>query len=439
MNARALAVKLLRSYEENDTYVNLSLQNSEVSSLSEEDRSFLAALLYTAVERKITLDYSIASLAGRPTSDISPKALCLLRIGLAQLLFMHSVPDYAAVSETVALARGAGERGFVNGVLRAALRNKDALPLPPREKNLARHYSVRYSVPPTLAKYAISLFGEREAEDFLAASLKTPPLTVAVNTLKISREDFLSALCERGISAEKTAYSPYGVRILSPIAVPSIPGYAEGLFFVQDEASQIAALALSPLPDARTADVCAAPGGKSMLLAVQMQNRGEVLSLDLHASKLPLIAESARRLGLSIVRAEVQDATEKREAEREGFSFVLCDVPCSGLGVLSKKPDLRYRVMEGREALPALQKKILSESAAYVKKGGTLVYSTCTLRPEENGEVVREFLASHPDFSFVPFAVGEMAAPSGMLTTYPHIHGMDGFFVAKMCRRADKG
>ncbi len=436
MNAREIAVKLLRSYEENDSYVNLSLQNPLMSSLSEEERSFATALLYTTVERKITLDYYIASLAGRSVSDISPKALSLLRIGLAQILYMQGVPDYAAVSETVALARGAGERGFVNGVLRAALRNKDALALPPREKNLARHLSVRYSVPPALAKYALALFGEAEAEAFFAASLTPAPLTLAVNALRISREDFIADLEKSGIACECTAHSPNGVRILSPVGVTAIPGYGEGRFFVQDEASQIAALALAPAPDARAVDVCAAPGGKSMLLAVQMQNRGEVLSLDLHASKLSLIAESAERLGLSIVRAEAQDATLGRAAEEKKFSFVLCDVPCSGLGVLSKKPDLRYRAMEGREDLPALQKKILWTSARYLCDGGTLVYSTCTLRPEENEEVVRAFLSEHPDFSLVPFRVGGLSADGGMLTTYPHIHGMDGFFVAKMKRAA---
>lgn len=437
MNTREIALRLLRSYEENDTYVNLSLQSPMVCALSEEERSFVTALLYTVVERKITLDYYIAFLASRPVSDISPKALSLLRIGLAQMLYMQGIPDYAAVSETVALARGAGERGFVNGVLRAALRKKDELPLPSREKNFARYLSVCYSVPQALAKYAISLFGEKEAEAFLSASLVCAPLTLAVNTLRISVEDFLAVLEKSGFAAEKSAHSPYGVRVLSSVSVASLPGYAEGWFFVQDEASQIAALALSPAADARVADVCAAPGGKSMLLALQMQNRGEVRSFDLHASKLPLILKSAERLGLSIVLAEAQDATCARASERESFSHVLCDVPCSGLGVLSKKPDLRYRVMEGRDALPALQKRILSQSASYVKKGGTLVYSTCTLRPEENGEVVRAFLSEHSEFSLVPLRVGDLYADDGMLTTYPHIHGMDGFFVAKMKRTAE--
>ena len=434
MNTREIAVKLLRSYEENDSYVNLSLNSSLVSSLSAEDRSFVTALLYTTVERRITIDYIISALAKRPVTDISPKALSLLRIGLAQILYMEGVPSYAAVSETVALAGGKGERGFVNGVLREAQRQKDSLPMPPREKNLARYLSVRYSVPLALSKYLLSLLGETEAEALLSAFLTHPPLTIAVNTLRISRDDFLSILKEKEIPAEKTEFSPYGIRILSPMAVTSLPGYAEGWFFVQDEASQLSALALSPMPGARTVDTCAAPGGKSMLSAILMQNRGEVLSLDLHDSKLPLIRESASRLGLSIVRAEQQDAETAREAESGAFDFVLCDVPCSGLGVLWKKPDLRYRVMEGREALPSLQKKILSQSASYVARGGTLVYSTCTLRPEENEDVVRDFLASHPEFSLEPFAFGALSAAEGMLTTYPHLHGMDGFFVAKMRR-----
>ena len=280
----------------------------------------------------------------------------------------------------------------------------------------------------------MSLLGEEEAEALLCAFLSHPPLTLAVNTLRISREDFIAALEEKGIAAEKTQFSPYGVRIASPIAVASIPGFAEGWFFVQDEASQLSALALAPLPGARTVDTCAAPGGKSLLSAILMENKGKLLSLDLHESKLPLIRESAARLGLSIVCAEQQDAEHAREAEHASFDFVLCDVPCSGLGVLWKKPDLRYRVMEGRDALPALQRSILAESAKYVRAGGTLVYSTCTLRPEENEMVVQDFLASHPEFSLVPFAFGDLSAEGGMLTTYPHRHGMDGFFVAKMRR-----
>ena len=435
MNTREIAVKLLRSYEENDSYVNLSLNNPLVSTLSEEDRSFVTALLYTTVERRITIDYYISALAKRPVTEISPKALALLRIGLAQLLYMEGVPAYAAIAETVALAKGAGERGFVNGILRAAQRQEGSLPLPPREKNLARSLSVEYSVPLPLAKYVISLLGETEGEALLRAFLTHPPLTVAVNTVRISREKYLEMLSEHGIEAKGTTYSPYGVRILSQIPVTRLPGYREGLFFVQDEASQLSALALAPTAGSRVVDVCAAPGGKSLLSAVQMKNEGEVLSLDLHASKLPLIRESAERLGLSSIRVEEQDATEGRDALKGTFTHVMCDAPCSGLGVLWKKPDLRYRAMEGRDALPDLQKKILSESASYLAPGGTLVYSTCTLRTEENAAVVREFLDAHPDFTLTPFAFDGLTAEEGMLTLYPHIHGMDGFFIAKLSRR----
>ena len=435
MNTRETAVKLLRSYEENDSYVNLSLNNPLLSSLSPEDRSFVTALIYTVVERRITLDYYISALAKRPVSEISPKALWLLRIGLAQLFFMESVPAYAAVSETVALAKGAGERGFVNGILRAAERAKGALPLPPREKNLARYLSVAYSVPLPLSKYVLSLLGESEAEALLSAFLSHPPLTLAVNTLRISRDAYLERLSECGFFAEKTAYSPYGVRVLSSAPVTSLPGFAEGLFFVQDEASQLSALALAPTPGARVIDVCAAPGGKTMLCGVQMRNEGELYSFDLHASKISLIEESASRLGLSL-KAEVQDATAARKELCGHFTHVMCDVPCSGLGVLWKKPDLRYRAMEGREALPELQEKILSESATYLAPGGTLVYSTCTLRTEENADVVRAFLEAHPDFALEPFAFGDLSADNGMLTLYPHIHGMDGFFIARFTRRS---
>ena len=435
MNTREIALKLLRSYEENDTYVNLSLNNPQISALSPEDRSFVTALLYTAVERRITLDYIISALAKRPVADISPKALSLLRLGLAQLLFMEGVPAYAAVSETVALAKGAGERGFVNGVLRAAERAKEDLPLPPREKNLARYLSVAYSVPLPLAKYVLTLLGESGAEALLSAFLTQPPLTLAVNTLRISRDAFLERLKAAGLEAEKTLYSPYGVRLRTSVPVKELPGFAQGLFFVQDEASQLCALTLAPRAGDRVVDVCAAPGGKTMLLGIGMKNEGTLRAFDLHESKLPLIRESAARLGID-VSVEAQDATAAKEELKGCFTHVMCDAPCSGLGVLWKKPDLRYRAVEDRDGLPALQKRILSESARYVAEGGTLVYSTCTLRTEENEAVVRDFLQTHPDFRAEPFAFGDLAAESGMLTLYPHIHDMDGFFIAKLVRAA---
>jgi 16S rRNA (cytosine967-C5)-methyltransferase len=294
---------------------------------------------------------------------------------------------------------------------------------------------VKYSLPISTIRLLTSILGE-ETEAFLTAVNASHGITLRINTLKISREDYLALLLEKGISATPTPYAPYGILISTSLSPRDLPGFDEGWFYVQDEASQIAISALFPKSESRVIDLCACPGGKSFGAALLMENKGQIMSFDIHESKLSLVRDGAERLGISIMQVSQGDATLSRPELIGTGDFIICDVPCSGLGVLGKKADLRYKDMEGVETLPQLQLSILETGATYLKEDGVLLYSTCTIRPEENEKVTDTFLASHPAFSYVPFSCGALSAPKGHITLYPHIHGTDGFYIAILKRSA---
>lgn len=430
MTVREIALSLLMEYEGSGKYANLSLSSHKADSLSKSDRGFLTVLLYTAVERKLTYDYLISSLAGRNISDVSPRAKNILRLGLCQLMHLDSVPDFAAVNETVKLAGSRAERGFVNAILREALRRKDELPMPDKNKNIARYFSVFYSFPQELVKHFIKSFGEEKTEALLAYFNSVPKTTLSVNTAKISPDDFLSALKEKGYEAVRGEFSEISVNISGSVNPCEVFGYNEGYFFVQDEASAIAAYALGAKKDDIVIDVCACPGGKSFATAI-LSGGAKIHAFDLHESKLSLIRDGAKRLGVDI-SVSAKDATEPDFALFGTADKLICDVPCSGLGVLAKKPDLRYKDTESLKRLPELQLKILTATSQYLKSGGELIYSTCTLNEAENQEVVRAFLSQNAGFTPVDFSVGTLVSEGGMLTLIPSEHKTDGFFIAKI-------
>ena len=434
MNARREALRLLLRAEENGSFVNLLLPPRDSDGGEEaRDRALLCALLYGCVERRLTLDYAIATLTKRPSDSLSPHTRNLLRLGLYQLYFMERIPAFAAVSESVSLAKNRGETSLINACLRQAA--KGSPPLPPREKNAARYLSIAYSFPLPTVKLFLSLYGEEETEALLRAFNAPPSLTLRVNTLKLSREAYLSLLEERGIDASPTAYSPFGVRLAESIDPTHLPLYREGGFFVQDEASQIEALALGVRRGDTVLDACACPGGKSFSAAIEGGDCGRVIASDISASKLPLIEDGASRLSLSSVTARVLDARIPDESLLRKCDRVICDVPCSGLGVLGKKPDLRYLSLDRFDTLIPIQREILRASAEAVKEGGVLVYSTCTLNPDENAGVVNAFLAENAAFAPVDFTAGALSSRCGMLTLLPHREGTDGFFIAKLQRK----
>lgn len=431
MNVRQITLRILDEYEAGGKYVNLALSSHITDGLTREERGALTALLYTTVERKLSYDYYICALSGRSEEMIDPHTKNILRLGLCQLLDMHSIPDFAAVNESVRLARSKGERAFVNGVLRKAA-SIDKLPMPDEKKKPLRHISVKYSFPLDLVRHFDRIYGREATEQILSFYNNEKYTDITVNILKITPDGYLEMLKDAGYSAEKCENLDCSVRIFSSVNPERLPGFDDGLFFVQDRASALCAAALSPNGDSTVVDVCAAPGGKSFCAKMLSHGGARIYSFDLHESKLSLIGSGASRLGISDLTVAARDALAPDESLVGIADRVICDVPCSGLGVLGKKPDLRYKELSALTSLPELQLNILKASTAYLKVGGELVYSTCTLNPMENEDVVRDFLSENADFELVPFNVGELDAPDGMLTLLPHVHSTDGFFMAKI-------
>ncbi len=425
-SARALALRVLLKCENEGGYSNLALDTElKKSSLDRADRALATELVFGVIERRITLDYYISKLAR--SNDIEPRVLTLIRLGIYQLAFLDRVPPYAAVNESVNLAPKRA-RGFVNAVLRSFMR-LDSLPEPPSDKRL----SVLYSYPIELCALFCAEFGETRAESILAAMNGRPPVTLRVNTLKTDREAVKKYLSDEGFETETTAISPVGLSVEKG-AVASLSGFADGKFFVQDEASQICAAALGAKAGELVIDTCSAPGSKSFAAAINMENRGRIISCDLHKNKLSLIESGAKRLGISIIETLAHDAREPMPEFIGQADRVICDVPCSGFGVIGKKPEIRYKNVTETEELPKIQYDILNAAAKYLKIGGTLVYSTCTVLDRENGANVRRFLDENPDFYLEDFSVGERKF-NAMTRLLPDEDKTDGFFIAHMRKR----
>lgn len=435
MNVRQIALRLLEEYEAGGKFVNLALSSHITDGLSKEDRAALTALLYTTVERKLTYDYYICAISERSESSIDPHTKNILRLGLCQLIDMRSIPDFAAVNETVSLSRNPGERAFVNGVLRAVARQKDNLPSPSEEKNYRRYLSVKYSFPLATVKHFDGLYGRESTERMLDFYNNQSYTDISVNTIKTSVAEYKAQLEACGFKVSENSLAPNSLRIESSVNPERLPGFKDGYFFVQDRASAICAAILAPTEGDLIIDSCAAPGGKSFAAAINAGDKCEIYAFDLHESKLSLIISGAQRLGLKSIIALGRNAIDPDRKLIGTADRVICDAPCSGLGVLGKKPDLRYKDISATEDLPKVQLEILNASAKYLKEDGIIVYSTCTLNPAENEQVVEKFIAENSGFELVPFSVGDIFCENGMLTLLPHVHNTDGFFMAKIRRK----
>lgn len=435
MNVRRIALDTLCKCESAAQYANLALDSRiKKFNISGDDRALFTVLVYGTIEHKLTLDYYIDTLSSIPANKIDGETRNILRLGLYQLIYMRTA-DHAAVNETVALAP-ARSRGFVNAILRGFLRKKDSISLPSPEDNPYRALSVRYSFPEPTCKKLCDSFGTDEAERLINAMCRPAPLTLRVNTLRVSRDQLLEKLSDIGLQASKTKLSPYGVVLEQNVPYSLLEDKLGGLFMVQDEASQLAVAALDPVKGDSVIDVCACPGSKSFSAAIQMENSGEIKAYDISKSKLPLISSGAQRLGIDIIKAESHDGRILIDELSGWADRIICDVPCSGYGVVAKKPDIRYKDISAAAALPEIQYSILCTAAQYLKKGGVMVYSTCTVLPEENLENVKRFLSAHSeDFELIPIKAGGLEAAEGYVTLMPHIHGTDGFFICKIRRK----
>ncbi len=433
-NVRALAYKVLVDAEKHKTYSNIAVDRAlKDCSLSDADRGLLTALVMGVAERRITLDYIIDMLS-RDKGGIESAVRVLLRIGIYQIVFLDRIPDHAAVNETVALAPRR-VRGYVNAVLRSLLRmiekeGYESLFGDLREDN-DRYLSVKHSFPEDFCRLFVRIYGRERAERIFEIFNSPPSLTLRINTLKISRDDYAAMLSERGISYDLSSTLENAI-ILNNVSFASLPGFDKGYFFIQDEASQICVEALGAERGELMVDTCSCPGSKSFGSAIRMKNEGKIYSFDLHESKLGLVKSSAERLGIDIIETEKRDGRQSDERLYGKADRVLCDVPCSGLGVVAKKPEIRYKDLTDIKKLPEIQYSILESSAKYLKRGGILVYSTCTVLPAENEEVVKRFISSHAEFEPVEFKVGDKESRGGMLSLSPDTDRTDGFFVAKM-------
>ncbi|MBQ4105446.1 MAG: 16S rRNA (cytosine(967)-C(5))-methyltransferase RsmB [Clostridia bacterium] len=440
-NSRAVAFDVLYKVFKEEAYSNLALDNSiKENELDKLDSAFCTALVYGVLERLLTLDYIIRKLSSVPFRKIELSTLIILRMGIYQILYMDKVPNSAAVNESVILAKKKKlfkSSGYINGILRSFIREDCKFKLPP-ETDKVKHLSVKFSCPEYLVSLWLESYGEEVTLSILSSLCGRPPLTVRVNNLLTDSDSLIENLSAEGVTAEKHSFCENVLILKHSGAVDSLESYKLGEFFVQDVASGICAEVCRAKPGDIVYDVCSAPGGKSFAMAVNMENRGEVRSFDLHPHKIRLIESGAQRLDISIIKASVRDAATDTELI-EPADVVLCDVPCSGFGILRRKPEIRYRKAENFSELPPLQLKILKNSAKLVKEGGTLVYSTCTLNPAENSQVVEAFLSEHPEFALKPVELSEgivhkIQEPDGMLTLFPAKDGSDGFFIALMER-----
>ncbi|MBE6626797.1 MAG: 16S rRNA (cytosine(967)-C(5))-methyltransferase RsmB [Ruminococcaceae bacterium] len=418
--ARTLAHRSLMGLEKSGRYSNLEVNSAIMhSDLSEADRGLYTRLVYGVTERRITLDYIISQYSSKPTDELDEDVKTALRLGIYQLLWLDRVPDHSAVDESVGLV-SRQKRGFVNAVLRSFLRGGKKYSLPD-ESNYSRYLSVKYSVPAPLVELFMGCAGD-EIEDLLCAMNREPHIGLRVNRLKLTTDEAV-----RMTGGRVSDIAP-DVVIVDTLDETVKQGLSDGLWFVQDEASRITSAAVGAKSDELVVDTCACPGGKSFSMAIDMENRGVVRSFDLHANKLSLIRSGAEKLGIAIIETAERDARQPMDELIGKADRVLCDAPCSGLGVIAKKPDIRYKNLADVNKLPEIQYGVLCGASKYVKDGGVLVYSTCTINKAENEDVVERFLRENPEFSLEndPYLGG------GMRTFLPHRDGCDGFFAAKM-------
>lgn len=401
--------------------------------LDRRDAAFASRLCLSVLENSELCDFYIAHFC---RTKLEPTVRDVLRLGVCQLLFFDRVPARAAVDESVALCQSAGcprASGLVNAVLRRIADSRNALPEIPGE-GTAAYLSVRYSHPLWLAELLCERKGYTFTEEFFAANNRPAPLTIQVNTLKITAQDYIRALQRAEIAFEADPDLP-GCLTLQNVAAQELPGFEEGLFYVQDRAARLSVEIAAPEPGMRVLDACASPGGKSFAAALRMENRGEILACDIHEKKLRLVAEGAERLGISVLSTRALDARQYDAELTESFDLVIADVPCSGLGVIRKKPEIRVKKREELAKLPQIQMDIAENLANYVKKDGVLLYSTCTVLEEGNENVVRAFLERHSDFVPEDFSVGDLQSENGMFTFWPNTTDTDGFFAAKLRKR----
>lgn len=439
-SARETALRVLIAVRTTDAWADASLKAQLAdASLSGADAALATRLVYGVLQNQLLLDFWIDAYCSQRPDHLQFPLPDILRLGVYQIVFLDRIPDSAAVNESVNLAKKFGRiraSGLVNAVLRKVSGHKGKLPMPDGQDTV-KLLSITYSHPRWLVKRLIRILGEKETERFLEADNRAVPTTVQCNTLKNTPEELLAAFTEEAVDAVPHSWVPGCFAVSSTGNLTALPTFCAGRFLVQDAAARLSTYAADPHPGMRVIDVCAAPGGKSFSAAIAMRDQGDILSCDLHENKLIRIREGAARLGLTCITAIAADGRTPHTDWEGSADLVLVDVPCSGLGIIRKKPDVRYKKPDSLIDLPVLQTAILGNAAAYVKPGGALIYSTCTILPEENEQITDAFLAEHPLFSRERF---ELPAPlggveAGQITLWPQRNDTDGFYICRMKRK----
>ena len=426
---RKTAYYTLMDVESKKSYSNIIL-NHHILIQRPDSPAFVTELVYGVLENKMLLDYIIDQLIPTGSEKLRASDRVVLRMGIYQIGFLNSVPDYAAVNESVNLAKRfcRGREGFINAGLRTYTRERYNIRLPERGEDEIRYLSIKYSYEPWIIKLWLKQYSMEFVEELLAAGNETPDLVIRANWLKIVREDLIKRIEAKGCSVEKGKLYEDALHVKNGGILVGSRLYKNGLFSIQDESSMFAAAMLDPKHGDTVIDVCAAPGGKTMAIAERMNNKGRIIASDIYIRRLGLINKDAKRLGVTIVDTRTWDATKVDAALTEKADRVLVDVPCTGLGVIRRKPEIKYKKRTAEvDALPETQLRMLLASSEYVKPGGVIVYCTCTINPDENQNVVDEFLKRKSQF------IKEEA-----VQLMPNVNGTDGFFVCRMRKNGDR-
>lgn len=441
-NPRKSALKILIKIEKDGAYSNIALNNQlKEDNTTGVDASFCSALVYGVLERKILLDYIIRQYTSLRLKKIETPVLNILRMGILQIAFMDKVPESAAVNESVKLAKGMRlnkASGFINGVLRSFVRAGCAYKLPDKNSDRAMYYSVYYSMPKNIVNLWLNAYGEENTLSILENLTGRPPVSVRVNTLKTTASKLKESFERSGIGVQRVQEMDNALLLSHTGAIENTSQYRQGLFHVQDTASQLCCELLTPKENMLVYDFCSAPGGKAFTMAELMNNKGAIKAFDMYEHKVKLINNGAYRLGIENIKAAVANALEDKKlppADR-----ILCDVPCSGLGIIRRKPEIRYKQDLGIDTLPQLQYDILCSCAKHLKSGGILAYSTCTLNPDENENNVKRFLREHSQFQPLKISIkddimNKIGSMDNAVTLLPQKNGSDGFFISLFIKR----
>jgi 16S rRNA (cytosine967-C5)-methyltransferase len=444
MNSREIALKVLIDMREKGAYSNYSINKYLKEKINPKDENLVREIVYGVIENLTYIDYIISKLSTKKIEKIHPKILDILRIGVYQIAFTDKIPDRAAVNESVNLAKKyvhGGAAGFVNGILRNFSRRKAEM-MKIESGDKLEFLSIKYSHPKWMVKRWIKAYGEDFTERLLNANNSKPKLNLRVNTLKTDKDTLKQALTNYGYEVHDTKYAKDGIVVENPVRITDIDEFIQGHFTIQDESSMLVAQIANPKEDSVILDLCSAPGGKATHLAQIMNNKGRIICWDIYEHKLELVRENASRLGINIIETKLQDAQVLDESMIGIADICIVDAPCSGLGIIRRRPEIKWnRKEEDIEDLVKIQKNILNNASKYVKPGGLIIYSTCTIEENENMNTIEEFLNKNKDFTLSPFdqliSFDENMSSSkeGYIQMFPNIHGTDGFFISRIKKK----